>query len=300
MIRRESESDFSHALLYAGHGSCLESGGLGVSARNIQRIILEEEDSATLYRLKNWKADVVDRAIQYARGLVGTEYGSAEARRAVREQKSSAERPNRQFCTRYVAQAYEHAGIQMVENPDYCSPGDIEDSDALSMINECLRPAEDYEVDRAEGPNPLEKQLEAQQEILGEVRDRYDNDVQTMGQLVEFVVENEELDEEVAEIIRNSGFLELWKIDKKRNPHYYNYNVFNKKVPERQKDSVANFLLSEARESRKRRFEPTLLTLGLLWNNKELETLEILVLLYKRLIGWTEEREKVARRHLEG
>jgi len=41
LVRRLTKSEFSHAILYVGVSSCIESDGPGVQSQNIQRILFE-------------------------------------------------------------------------------------------------------------------------------------------------------------------------------------------------------------------------------------------------------------------
>ena len=41
LIRKISNSDYSHAILYVGVSSCIESDGLGVQSQNVNRLLFE-------------------------------------------------------------------------------------------------------------------------------------------------------------------------------------------------------------------------------------------------------------------
>ena len=171
LIRRANKSNFSHALLYVGVMSCIESDGLGVRSQNLQRLIVEDQSSAKVFRLRNPEGHIIHKAVEYARRMVGMEYDTSEAKRAANYQESSAINPNRQFCTRFIAKSYEYAGVSISYNPDYCSPKDIENSESLREVEDCLKDATPEDISYIkDNKSPLDIQLDIQNEILGTSR----------------------------------------------------------------------------------------------------------------------------------
>src|SRR5690349_10735446 len=81
LIRQISKCDYSHALLYVGVGSCIESDGLGVQSQNLQRLLFENSNDAIVLRLRENKFSI-SGAIVFARQKIGTEYSTSEAKLA--------------------------------------------------------------------------------------------------------------------------------------------------------------------------------------------------------------------------
>ncbi len=172
LIRKLSGSDYSHCILYVGESSCIESNGLGVQAQNLQRIIFDKLDDALVLRLKTEASkEQIDEIIAFARQMIGTEYSAAEARLASLDIQENAKDINKQFCTRFVAQAYRDAGFKIVSNPDYCTPKDLQSSLLLSKIENVMREASESEELLAKEKNPpLERQAEIHNYLFENVR----------------------------------------------------------------------------------------------------------------------------------
>lgn len=294
LIRHLSLSDYSHAILYVGVSSCIESDGLGVQSQNIQRMLFENDSDVLVLRLKNdiFKPLLSD-AIVFTRQKIGTEYSTNEARLARLEKSLAAKETNRQFCTRFVAQAYSSAGIQIVSNPDYCSPNDIQVSELLTVINNALRTASDAEIAFSQTESPLEKQKEIHNFIFENARAISGQDIQTFEQLSNYVLENPDKDNQITNIIEESGYLEMWQGDVERNPWHYEYKEFLKHYtnPRQRKDVGYDFATTE-KETRER-FYQTLDALEYGYSFYKQRYFKVQIDLYKKLIDLSETREFV-------
>jgi len=244
-IQQQGNCKYSHAILYAGESSYIEADGLGVHAMNSARKLFDSPDDAIALRLKQiGEAGVIQRAVDFARTLIGTEYSPAEARRSVRETDAPAIETNRQYCSRLVAMAYQSAQVTLVKNPDYSTVKDLLDSDHLDHIEHILREASQPEVDNANERNTiLEKQINDTNQILDQARNTTQKDIQDLSQLTEFMQYNPEFDKPISDIIRSSGYLDNWNIEMEKNLHHYNYDVFIKKVPKHETREVGVMLL---------------------------------------------------------
>src|SRR5690606_26738519 len=143
IMKEKTGSVYHHAMLYTGGSSHIHSNkGPGVQAENTVRMLFDTPEAAIALRLK----DTVDhfslsKVIDNARVKVGTEYSGDEAKRTVLGYTEVDFDPNRQFCTRFVAQAYAEGGVKIVEDPNYCTPFDLINSEALVIINDILKEA---------------------------------------------------------------------------------------------------------------------------------------------------------------
>lgn len=243
LIRRFSNSKFSHAMIYVGESSLIDADGPGVHAHNLQRLLIPNEDDVVILRSKNASLEQLWKVEQFVRSKVGTEYSMEEARKTVRNGEFVPE-DNRQFCTRLVAKAFEFPNLNIVEKPDYCSPKDIEDSKELSTIQGATRAASEKEINYAnESDTPLEKQAEVTNQIFEEIRVLTGEDIQTFEQLDEFLISHPEHDTEITSIVTDSGYLKLWETDIRKNPWYYDFDAFTEHYPEIQYASMGKWLI---------------------------------------------------------
>jgi hypothetical protein len=293
LIREITKCEYSHAILYVGVGSCIESDGLGVQSQNLQRLLFENPEDVVILRLKENKTPIAG-AIVFARQKIGTEYSTSEARLARLEKEAKAKENNRQFCTRFVAQSYENAGIKIVENPDYCSPQEILESKSLIKIDNVVTVASKAEIDFVnEKDNPLEKQIEIHNLIFEKIRNLSGEDIQTFEQIGKYVLENPKIDNEISEIIKESGYLEMWKHDVDKNPWHYNYKEFllHYKNPNQRKE-IGYFFASTESQTRER-FLTTLKTLKFGYSFYGQNYFKMQIELYYKLIELSHEREFV-------
>lgn len=232
-IRRLSNSDYSHAILYVGEKSCIESDGLGVQSQNIQRMAFDEQEDVCVFRaITKLGQDSLNEIIYFARRKIGTEYSTSEARASVTHKGNLAANPNRQFCTRFVAQAYNEANQKIVDNPDFCSPADIQSSALLKKVDSCLKLASKEELAYAlEEDTPLTKQRDIHNDLFERVRQFSGQDIQTFEQLGDYVIANPSSDLEIVNIVKKSGYLDMWKMDLENNPWFYDFDEFLVQFP---------------------------------------------------------------------
>lgn len=228
IVRAASKSDYSHAILYAGGGSYIHSDSDGVHAANIQRLLFETPAHCAVLRpTQEVSRAAIAGAINFARNEVGKEYS---ARAAIRTKIGGGAKPNddenRQFCSRLVAQAYESAGLKLVENSLYCYPHEIAQSNVLAVVPNCVRQALPEELEMARSENPVARQAQITNDILKRFRIISKSDVQTFPQLGQFVFDNPHYDEDLTKIVDESGFWDMWRHDVERNPWRYDGEIF--------------------------------------------------------------------------
>jgi hypothetical protein len=296
VIRRANGSAFSHALLYVGRSSCIESDGLGVRSQNVRRVVVDDPDSIAVYRAPGVTREAVDQAVRYARMAIGTEYGSSEARRARMPREEPALEPNRQFCTRIVAQAYQSAGVPLSPNADYCGPSDLEQSVVLERVDVPVLPISDEEAELAASPSILDRQLDVQNDLLEASRAALGVDVQTLQQLVQAVLDQPGKDGVIAEILRGSGFLAFGDETTRTLPHLYDYSTFVVVVPNEEKDKVAASMLREP-ETRAH-WEASVPALKEAAERSGLQVPAILGALFERQVLLSRIRESVGEMHV--
>jgi uncharacterized protein YycO len=132
-VRFGTKSDISHAMLYVAPSSVIDSTMEGVHARNLQKIFYEDDCAVHALRPVTALASEAMRAvILYARLATGAPYALREAAQSVRKPKGSGS--DKQFCSRLVARAYSAGGINLVDNPDFCTPQQLKESALLQHL----------------------------------------------------------------------------------------------------------------------------------------------------------------------
>lgn len=230
-IRQYSNSSYSHALIYRGNHSCLESNVFGVASVNPQRMLFENLDDLCVLRLKEIeKLLLLETGLTNASKKVGTGYSSRrELMKSYLETLDKAEEGNRQFCTRLVAQIYAESGLKIVQNEDYCSPKDIENSILLEKVENCLKEANRGEIELAqEENNVLTIQTESIYFLLENVRRITKKDIQSFEQIDDFLLQNQEYDEDFNKLLQESKYLELGDLEKEKNILMYRPKTFIK------------------------------------------------------------------------
>ncbi|MFH6953351.1 YiiX/YebB-like N1pC/P60 family cysteine hydrolase [Pseudoalteromonas sp. XMcav1-K] len=224
VVRKSTGSNFSHAILYVGSGSYIHSDSDGVHSGNLQRLLFDASENVTVIRVK-CNQETINQACVFARSKIGTKYSVRSAVNA-KLKASKKENENRQFCSRLVAQAYEYAGIELVDNASFCTPQEILESQSTQEVLGKARKATDEEINFANSENPIEKQSYITNEILSKVRKLTKKDIQTLEQITQYVIENPVHDQQISKIYRDSGYLTMWEYETTKNAWRYDGRIF--------------------------------------------------------------------------
>ncbi|HVU97781.1 MAG TPA: YiiX/YebB-like N1pC/P60 family cysteine hydrolase [Puia sp.] len=293
-IRRLANSEFSHAMVYVGGHSFIHSSLNGVEASNCQRILLDGPGSAAVYRCERATQDQIDRIVEFARSRIGMEYSLSEAKQSVRANPGPTKEGNREFCTRFAARALEAAAIAIVNNPDYCTPKDLEETPLLKRIEGCIREASPEESKFGDEESPiLNRQQTVINSILAQARQVTEIDIQTISQMEQHLEDHPEYDAEFDRIVKESGYLDLWKYDLEKNPYYYSIVEFEKTVPDNLKAEVARFLARLASEM-ETRFSTELLAFSSARAAGGLKYFATIYKLNRRLVSLQRQRSETA------
>lgn len=236
-IREFSKSNFSHGLICKGNVSCLESNAFGVQSVNPQRLVFENHNDAIALRLKNEsKIEKLKEGLTNASMKIGMAYASRhELMKSYVKTLESAEEGRRQFCTRFVAQVYEESGIKIVENPDYCSPKDIEESASLCRIEDILKEGSKQEIELAlDEKNVVSRQTESTFNFLEGVRNLTSEDIQTFDDVDDFLLNNPQFNDQIDAQLKGTDYLKLGDLEKESNPEFYDLDLFLEKFGETQ------------------------------------------------------------------
>ncbi len=223
IIRQKTESNYSHAMLYVGGASVIESNVEGVQANNIQRKIYELKTDVLILRLIEKTQDFEQKVVEYARLHIFQGYSNKDYKHVTDTVKpSTPEEPNRQFCTRFVALAYRYAGINLMDNPNFAVAKDFEQCDKLKPVEGCIKEATEEELNFARSEGIIVHQAEYNSTLFNDIRLAVgDDEIQTLEQLSEYIAKNPEKDLTIAKVIKNSEYYTMWKKMEEENPWDY-------------------------------------------------------------------------------
>jgi Permuted papain-like amidase enzyme, YaeF/YiiX, C92 family len=224
-IRFATRSEISHAMIYVETHSAIDATADGVQARNIQREPFEDDATIVGLRLARpiTKQDQA-KICEYARQAVGSQYATVEALNALFAQGRGS---RKEFCSRLAARAYAAAGIQLVENPDYCTPEALRRSPLLHDLGTVTCPLSDDDWRKIQETLDLTAmQRRAHNFILTGAR-QLEPAVQTLDDVYKLLVEHPEHDGIIANLHRRSGFLDFWKPELERNRWQYDLRLMN-------------------------------------------------------------------------
>ncbi len=247
VVRRASKGIVSHAMICVQNGSTIDSTDDGVQAHNIQRELYGPDDYVAVFRLKEPLSETrLGAVIDFARSEIGTRYSKLEAARSV---LGGPKPRNRQlFCSRLVARAYAYADVQLVPDPDYCTPEALRLSPLLVELSEMTELVSEAELAAwAARPNPLADMRAAQNEVL-EVARKLDPSVENFTDLDALVQQNPQWDERIALAYRESGYLDLWRADFAINPWHYDLDVMEADTKDGRVDELRSYCISTIRE----------------------------------------------------
>lgn len=221
-VRFGTKSDVSHAMLYVASSSVIDSTMEGVHARNLQKIFYE--DDCVVHALRPVKAlatEALQAVIQYARLATGSPYTLGEAVRAVKRTSGSGSK--KQFCSRLVARAYAAAGVNLVENPDFCTPQQLKESPLLQILESPAVSVSEEEVAEIRSqPNRAEGMIQVTNEFLKKVRGISPR-ILAIEDAFQFLVDNQSIDAKFHDALKSSGYLDYWQVE--RREFHWRYDL---------------------------------------------------------------------------
>ncbi|MGS0828289.1 YiiX/YebB-like N1pC/P60 family cysteine hydrolase [Shewanella sp. 0m-8] len=233
MIKKVTKSNYSHAMLYIDHLLVHAVPEGGVFSKNPQRILRNKKSSFKVLRLKIPVSPSTLELVCYnARAKVGSPYSKVEATKSISSVDKKGQN-TKQFCSRLVAQSYYGGGVKLVDNVDYCTPEDINQSLLLEEVLGCVRLAAPEDIDMANKPDPnvenrneLLKWLEPTRKLLK----KHGADVQSVNDVIEYLLKDSSTDKRICKYIEATKYLKLYNVDRNLNSYRYNNNEFNAKL----------------------------------------------------------------------
>lgn len=226
-IQKATNSEYSHAMLY-WYESIVHASDI-VITDNPSRMLFDEDENARILRLKNipGKEYRIVMLISYALSLVGTLYD----KRALADMKYKRKvhpKPNRQMCAKFVAECFDYVCVDLVKDYETCTPEDINNSGLLNIVRNPLVPANEFDIQFAESPSVLDSQSDAISSFLISIRKLLPGeDIVSFKQLEQYIINHPECDAGVVELLKQTEYLELWKIEEKLCHYLYDESEFS-------------------------------------------------------------------------
>src|SRR6266850_4950383 len=219
-IRAGTKSDISHAMIYVQHSSVIDATNEGVHARNTQRLFFDDKCSLHVFRLKAGLSPERALAIcQFVRQRVGSEYSVKEAIRTVIG--GSEQWTRKQFCSRLAAQAYASADIELVGDPNYCSPADLAKSSLLVAVPDATETTTTEEAARWAGHIDATQAMRDSTNYVLQGARKKSKDIQTFEDVIEHLTQHPKDDDYVLDLLSKSGYLTVWQIDMDKSAWQY-------------------------------------------------------------------------------
>jgi hypothetical protein len=300
-VRRATNSDISHAMIYVQHSSVIDATAEGVHSSNIQRIFFEDDSIVVVLRPRIPLDDEAVRKItDFARAATGTEYSKSEAV-AVVARRMRHVGSGKQFCSRLAAQAYAFAGISLVPDADYCSPEDLRRSERLIEIEDVLLPASIEEIAFwGKRTDVLKIMADATNAVLKAARRRSDS-IHSLNDINSYLLSHPDEDRHIRRAYEKSGYLTAWQIEYAKSRWQYDLDLMrglaNAEADGR--DSMKEYCRQLLRDTEGgRRYEINHREYRKLAIVTELTTFQMLGELYGHLVALHRKRVETARRWL--
>lgn len=228
-VRTATLGSYSHAMICLSPASIIDATiSSGVFTRNTQRQIFNSKNDCVVLRLKEaLNARDIKKIETFLRLKTMTPYSLTEAiRTPLKKNKSTDAKANKQFCSRLVAQAYDHVGIKLAHNPNYCSPEDIYKSEVLTEVTDILRIANEQDINIANKPDLVEAnrvEIAAWFNNAIKLASTKKYKIQTINDVVSFLLQYPEYDRKICEYIQKTRYETQYLDDLEANPERYTY-----------------------------------------------------------------------------
>lgn len=226
MIQSRTNSQFSHAMLY-WYGSIIHASDI-VITKNPSRLLFEEDEAVCVLRLKEdrWNFFAIREIIMKARSMVGTYYDT-EALKAMARNEEFVPNPNRQMCSKFVAQCYDYVCIDIVDDYELCTPEDIHKSNLLVEVPNPLLEATEEDIAFEKSKDVTIVQFKAILYFLNALNKQFPNeDIVSLDQLEVFLERDPSNGDCVLGLLKQTDYFDLWRIEKEYCPYNYDADAF--------------------------------------------------------------------------
>ncbi|MEE4621646.1 YiiX/YebB-like N1pC/P60 family cysteine hydrolase [Pseudomonas alliivorans] len=220
IIKFFTKSDISHAMICVANGSVMDSTGEGVQARNIDKMFYDDSCAIYAYRLKQQLSpEKIQGLIDYVRSENGAPYTLAGAVGAV--VLPAIKGTGMQYCSRLVSRAYASQGVMFTNNPDACTPAQIQKSDLVELIPDAVTDVTQDDLDMLANQGDTTILFrDSTSKLMGELR-KIDSSIRVVGDIHTSLLRNPGLDDAIAAALKRTGYLDFWKLEVSRFPWRY-------------------------------------------------------------------------------
>ncbi len=234
-IQVYTKSRYSHAMICLTNTSLFHAEKQGVFSLNPQRILVEEENDLKVLRpIKKLTVVESKEIVKFLRSKVGTLYSVKEAIISGKRRRPENSQSQMQFCSRLAAQAYSYIGYKVVENPDFCKPVELENSNFFEEVPNMVRRATQEEIDFVSTKNFVYENQISTYKWLNKTRNyakskfKYEK-INSQNDVINFLKIYPEADNIISNHVRESGYLENYLLEKENNPWLFDVSLFIEK-----------------------------------------------------------------------
>jgi hypothetical protein len=223
-------------MLYVDDNSIIHADEKGVHSYNTQRLLFDDKSHCIIYRLKNEISEEnIDKVITYMRRLIGRPYSTFEA--MLTKFYKGDFKSKKLFCSRLVAQAYLEINTDLALNPDYCSPEDILNSSHLKQVTIPLRKLTEIEkrIVLTTNDKPTIQAETTNKLFTNIIKFTSNKNIYDFEILSNFLVNNPQYDNDILNIINESGYFIMWIDELKDNAALYDNELYSKVISNEQK-----------------------------------------------------------------
>lgn len=229
-VRAATASRYSHAAIWVGD-TLIEATLNGVFSKNPQRLLFDRIDDVAVFRSIGQVPDI-GKFCDYARSKTGTLYALAEAITVRGRSALNMQATRKQFCSRLVAQAYASCGFNFINlrHPAFCTPRQLSTCRAFRRQANMVHLATDDDIAYSARPDPGIDHQKNTFAWLNRVRDLVQHaaaippalrDIQSMNDVSRLLQVFPEYDDAVSGFVRDSGYLDDYKVDEDINGWRY-------------------------------------------------------------------------------
>lgn len=289
-IQQFTNSNYSHAMICVEIMSIIHAEKKGIFSLNPQRLLVEEKNDLKVLRLKEPLTSSEEKVLeQFLRSKIGSLYSVQDALLVMKRDPLKTSNNQFQFCSRLVAQAYNSLGYKLVDNPDFCSPEEINQSNQLVEVKNIVRKATRIDINFSSSKNMVLENQKSTYMWLNKVRDfaskKYNYSIHTQIDVMHFLLKYPDADNKVCRFIKDSDYLVNYKIEIKNNPYLFDKELFIEKFQD--EDNILHALINayENTFSPRERFEKNLRISRQNYKNNCLKFFKLEISLFKNILG---------------
>lgn len=232
IIKLSTQGDYTHALIYL-EGTYAEANKNGVHFHNLSRLYFKNKEDVKVLRYKGLTYQQKQKISSTIREIYGTPYSINNAILSALKLNPKENKKNYkgEFCSRIIAKAYSSANINLHNNKTFenITPEDLNSTPLLKKITINFLEVSEKEL---ESEDPSDYQEKIVTNLIKEINEIIDGIVVfSLSGLLKYLANNnvkKEIDKKIAETITKSGYLDLWKREKKINANEYDYVLIKK------------------------------------------------------------------------